>query len=162
MAQANEKTPHYGAEFSEDRVYRYCLWRVWDSTKPLVMFIGLNPSTANESKNDNTISKLMKIAKHNGYGGFYMMNLFAVISKDPNILLSHPNPIGNNNGWLEKIAPLCATTVFAWGSFKQAEVRAKEVKAMFPNAHCLWQNKNGSPKHPLYCLDKQEIIHFNP
>jgi hypothetical protein len=38
-----------GAEFSTDRKYRYALWRKWDAINPLAMFIGLNPSTANES-----------------------------------------------------------------------------------------------------------------
>ena len=39
-----EKEEINGAEFSEGRKYRYALWRIWDSSKPLVMFIGLNPS----------------------------------------------------------------------------------------------------------------------
>ena len=43
------------ALFSKDRVYRYALWRIWDLKKPKVLFIGLNPSTADEIKNDPTI-----------------------------------------------------------------------------------------------------------
>ena len=63
-----------GAEFSEDRKYRFCLFRIWDRNLPLVMFIGLNPSTANETDSDPTIRSCGRIAKANGYGGFYMMN----------------------------------------------------------------------------------------
>lgn len=60
----------FGADFSNDRKYRYALWRIWDRTKPLVMFIGLNPSTANETENDPTIKSVGRISKNNGYGGF--------------------------------------------------------------------------------------------
>lgn len=76
-----------GAEFSEDRKYRFALWRIWDKSKPLVMFVGLNPSTANESDNDPTIKSVCRIAKSNGFGGVYMMNCFAYVSTDPKQLV---------------------------------------------------------------------------
>lgn len=150
-----------GAEFSEDRKYRYCLWRIWNENKPKIMFVGLNPSTAREDKNDNTITKLVKITKNNGFGGFYMMNLFAIVSADPKILQTDSNPLGDNNGWLEKIAPKCDKIVFAWGNFKEAKERSIEVINMFKEPYCLFQNKNGSPKHPLYCIDETKLILFD-
>ena len=52
-----------GAFFSSNRKYRYALWRVWDHTKPYVMFIGLNPSIANETDNDPTIRRCINYAK---------------------------------------------------------------------------------------------------
>jgi hypothetical protein len=150
-----------GAEFSQDRKYRYCLWRIWDESKPMVMFIGLNPSTAKEDKNDNTITKLVKITMNNGFGGFYMMNLFAIVSPHPEILTSGVDALGDNDGWLEKIAPKCNKIVFAWGNFKEASERSLKVMEMFKGAYCLFQNKNGSPKHPLYCKDETVLIPFN-
>ena len=56
-----------GADFSEDRKYRFSLWRIWNQELPLMMVIGLNPSTANETDNDNTIQSVCRIAKYNGY-----------------------------------------------------------------------------------------------
>lgn len=44
----------FGATFSGDRTYRYSLWRIWDRSLPLVMFIGLNPSKANLTPNTPT------------------------------------------------------------------------------------------------------------
>jgi len=149
-----------GAEFSQDRKYRYCLWRIWDKEKSLVMYVGLNPSTAKENKNDRTITKLEKITRNNGFGGFYMMNLFAIVSKKPSVLKTDPNPLGDNNGWIEKISPKCEKIVFAWGNFKESRERSIEVMKMFKDPYCLVQNKNGSPKHPLYCRDKTELIPF--
>jgi hypothetical protein len=150
-----------GAEFSKDRKYRYALWRVWDEKLPMVAYIGINPSKANESVNDNTITKVKKISAYNGFGGLYMMNLFAYITTRPEVLLTCGDPLGDNNGWLEKIAPKCEKIVFAWGNFKQAQERSKEVMKMFPEAYCLHQNLNGTPKHPLYCLDETKLIPFD-
>ena len=58
-----------GAVFSPDRIYRYVLYRVWDEAKPRVMFIGLNPSTADESVDDPTIRRCKRFAADWGYGG---------------------------------------------------------------------------------------------
>ncbi len=149
-----------GATFSDDRQYRYALWRIWDKSKPLVMIIGLNPSTANENKNDNTITKVIKVAKNNGFGGCYMMNLFGIISSDPSILVSHNNPIGKNDTWLDDIAEKCEKIVFAWGNFKEAKEQSNYVVKYFKDALCFTQNKNGSPKHPLYCKDDTKFIPF--
>ncbi len=53
-----------GALFSDDRVYRYALWRTWSPSQPSVMFIGLNPSTADESQDDPTIPAVEIHLKH--------------------------------------------------------------------------------------------------
>lgn len=149
-----------GANFSPDRKYRYALWRIWQPDKPLVMVIGLNPSTANEHVDDPTIKRVMKLVGGWGYGGFYMMNLFAIISSDPSILIGHSDPMGENDYWLEDIAIQCEMIVFAWGSFKEAKARAEIVKAKFPGAYCLRKSKDGNPWHPLYIPGKTQAIPF--
>jgi hypothetical protein len=125
------------AIFSEDRKYRYALWRIWDESKPKVMFIGLNPSTANETDNDNTIKKVCKIARHNGFGGAYMMNCFAYISTDPDQLKHNPMSDEWNNNMLTAMAAKCSEVVFAWGNFKIVKTtgRDNELCEMFPTAH---------------------------
>lgn len=69
-----------GAELSEDREYRYRLWRQWDAQKPTLAFIMLNPSTADESEDDPTIRRCLgyaedfefdKLSVHRGMGGDY-------------------------------------------------------------------------------------------
>lgn len=138
-----------GAEFSDDRKYRYALWRIW-SEKPLIMFVGLNPSTANETSDDPTIRRVKKFAYDWGYGGVFMCNLFGLVTPYPKDLIAHPNPIGDNNDWLEKISSRCEKIIFAWGGFKEAKTRSQQVIKMFPNAFALHINADGSPKHPLY------------
>lgn len=150
----------FGAIFSDDRKYRYALWRKWDESKPFIMFIGLNPSTASENMDDPTIRRVKRFAKDWGYGGVYMMNLFAVVSSNPKVLLTCDNPIGDNNEYLKKVKLDCKDVLFAWGNFKEAEKRAKEVSDMFPQAVCLGLNKNGTPKHPLYISANTTQINF--
>ena len=54
--------PLGGATFSADRRYRYRLWRHW-SCGPVLLVIGLNPSTADETRNDATIRRCIGYAK---------------------------------------------------------------------------------------------------
>lgn len=148
-----------GASFSTCRKYRFALWRIWDNSKPKLMFIGLNPSKANESENDNTIKRVVMIAKHNGYGGIYMLNAFAFISTNPDDLKDLTFNAAN------EAALICYSgqaqdVVFAWGDFKVVRERAKELIKMFPDAKALHINKNGSPKHPLYCKKDSPLIDF--
>ncbi len=124
-----------------------------------MMFIGLNPSTANETDNDNTIRKVIKIASHNGFGGCYMTNLFSYVSTDStnqDICVD----TDKNDLFLKEYSSKSERVVFAWGCFKIAIQRGKEVAKMFPNAFCIKKSKNGSPIHPLYQLDTSELIKF--
>lgn len=148
-----------GAKFSEDRTHRFALWRIWDESKPLVMFIGLNPSTADEKENDQTIESVERLSKFNGYGGFYMMNCWSYISTDPNGLIHDNLYEAYNDTMLIDIARQCGDVIFAWGNFKVVADRGrdKELLKMFPGAKCINKNKNGSPGHPLY---KKATIRF--
>ena len=87
-----------GAKFSLDRVYRYRLWRFWDKRKGIVLFIGLNPSTADEKVNDPTIRRCIGYAMDWGYGGMLMGNIFAYRNTYPETLkICGVDPIGIEN-----------------------------------------------------------------
>lgn len=135
-------------EFSDCGKYRYSLWRIWDNTLPIAMCIGLNPSTANAKKNDNTINILIRVLKGLGYGGFYMTNLFAWISSNPEDLLTCENAIGDNDNKLDEVESKCDVVIACWGNFKQAKDRIEYVLPNFPSAKCFGVNKNGTPWHP--------------
>lgn len=136
------------AHFSDCGKYRYLLERIWDYSKPRVVCIGLNPSTANGIDDDSTITNLCKLLESLGYGGLDMMNLYGLITPNPKELQAHPNPLGENDIWLDKMTEGC-DVIFCWGSFKQAEYRAKKMIAKFPNGLCLGKTPNGKPLHPL-------------
>jgi hypothetical protein len=153
-----------GATFSQCKRYRYALWRIWDESKPLVMFIGLNPSTANETTDDATIRRVKQIANNLGYGGVYMMNCFAYVSTDPKLLKHNPMSDEWNNNMLTTVSYKCdGNVIFAWGNFSIVKEtgRDTELIEMFPNAMALQINKNGSPKHPLYVKADIKPIIYN-
>lgn len=152
-----------GAEFSECRNYRYAIWRIWDVNKPKVMFIGLNPSTANETTDDATIRRVKSIAKNLGYGGVYMTNCFAYISTDPRLLKTNPMSKEWNDNVLTITASKCTDVIFAWGNFDIVKTTGRDLELieMFPQAKALHINKNGSPKHPLFVRSDIAPIAFN-
>jgi len=148
-----------GAKFSEDRKHRFALWRIWDNTRPLIMFIGLNPSKANEKDSDRTVTRVRNLAIKWGYGGFYMMNLFSYVSTNPEELVICTDNT-ENDSWLHQVREKCKEVVFVWGNFSIAKKRAKQVESMFEDAKALLLNKNGSPRHPLYVPGNIELINF--
>lgn len=148
-----------GAIFSPCRKYRYRLWRIWDFNKPTVMFIGLNPSKANEMDTDNTITRVIEFAKSWGYGGVYMMNLFAFVSTKPEKLKTCRDPVRDNDKHLIEVAKKCKMIVFCWGQF-DVFGRDKKIEKMFPNAVALHINDDGSPRHPLYVSSQTRPIQY--
>lgn len=148
--------------FSRDRKYRYTLYREWEPLKPLVAFIGLNPSTADEVQNDPTVTRCINFAKAWGAGRFCMLNLFGFRSTDPRGLYAVEDPIGDENlKWVDIVAADHASLVVcAWGTHgrKRLPEYCRELEAMLHNTQlqrgvpicCLGKNADGSPRHPLY------------
>lgn len=123
------------------------------------MFIGLNPSTADQYRDDPTIRRVSGFAAKWGYGGFYMMNLFAWVTPYPEELKKSSDPIGDNDEWLLLAASKCDKIVFAWGSFPEAADRSKAIVDRF-TGFALAINKDGSPRHPLYVKSDTELVSF--
>lgn len=142
------------AEFSECGKHRFQLTRIWDTMKPVAMCIGLNPSTANNEKNDATINWLSNSLGHLGFGGFKMMNLYSFITAYPKELFTGPIVPGINDQWILGTAYTCQEIVFCWGAFKGLEYQASKWAKIFPDAKCFGRNKNGSPWHPLAMFRK--------
>lgn len=131
--------------------YRYELHRIWDEEKPLVLFIGINPSTADATNDDNTSRICMNYAKRWGYGGLLLGNLFAYRSTKQSAIFSVLDPIGAQNDLsLQKLQSEAALVVCAWGNQGTYKNRDKDVLAFIKNPHCLRKLKSGSPCHPLY------------
>ena len=144
-----------GATFSPARKYRYTLHRIWDVDKPTMAVIGLNPSTADETKDDPTIRRCIGFAKLWGYGGLYMLNLFAYRSTDPAALKIVKNPIGpDNDKAILEVASKCKLVIAAWGNDGAIDGRGHAVRNLLTgfglDVHCLKKNMNGTPAHPLY------------
>jgi hypothetical protein len=115
------------------------------------MFVGLNPSTADETQDDPTIRRCVAFAKTWGYSAMCMTNLFAFRATLPKDMKAAIDPIGpDNDEYLFKIAYEAGIIVAAWGANGVYKGRDMEVRALLPALHCLALTKEGHPGHPLY------------
>jgi hypothetical protein len=123
------------------------------------MFIGLNPSTADEVNDDPTVRRCIRFARDWGYGGLVMMNAFAYRATDPRVMKAAFAPVGpDNDYWLLEMAKIRrrqgAVIVAAWGNHGIYRNRHQHILNLFQDAgitlHCLGLTKTGQPKHPLY------------
>ena len=151
------------AKLSACRQDRFALWRTWDESLPRVMFIGLNPSTADENTDDPTLVRCMNFAKAWGYGGVCTANLFAYRATQPADMKKAADPVGaRNDYWLRKLARDAALVVAAWGNDGAFLERSAQVRAMLPGLQCLKVNGSGEPAHPLYQRADVTPIPYRP
>jgi hypothetical protein len=131
-------------------VYRYELRRIW-GPGPILVWIMLNPSTADAAQDDATIRKCIRFAKKWGYGGIIVLNLYALRATKPEALWSHPDPIGPRNDAYLLSVPTDLMVVCAWGTDgrRGAEVLDRLV-ACGVQPHYLSLTAGGEPGHPLY------------
>lgn len=142
-----------GADFSPCRTWRYALWRYWDMSDMAncVAFIGLNPSTADETLDDPTIRRCIGFSKSWGFNGLIMLNAYAYRATDPNVMKAASDPLGPEN--LAKLAAYqgCVRlTIAAWGVHCDPVHALKVCVAVKRPIMCLGKTKSGAPKHPLY------------
>lgn len=150
------------ANISKDKIYRYTLSRTWDSTKFTVLFIGLNPSIADENIDDPTITRCINFAKDWGYGTLLMAILFAFRSTYPKEIYLIDDPIGKDNDYyLLECVKQSDLIIACWGNNGTYMDREKIIKELVPNLYCLQKNKNGTPHHPLRLPRDINPISFN-
>lgn len=142
------------AVLSADGTYRYLLTRR-RADGPAVMFVMLNPSTADAFASDPTLARCVGFARRWGYGGLILGNLYALRSTDPAALAVHPDPVGPENDRV--IAENCKApqlVIAAWGASFAHEDRPRDVLRIFALARravaCLGVTQGGWPRHPLY------------
>lgn len=142
------------ADFDPERIYRYSLRRVWDLRLPAVLFVMLNPSTADENHLDPTLRRCVGYARAWGYGKLLVGNLFALRATDPTELYSHPSPDGPlNDATLSMLAGEAEMVVAAWGNHGDLHGRDKAVEPLLTrkrNLFSLTLTRAGAPGHPLY------------
>lgn len=139
------------AIISECENYRYELKRTWDTSKPWVLFICLNPSTADQEEDDNTSRVCINYAKRWGYGGLVIANLFAYRSTDKSVLYKVSDPVGlENDGYLKRLSQEASETVCAWTDDGAFMGRDLAILPMLKSPKCLAKLKSGRPGHPLY------------
>ena len=142
------------ALYSPDEQYRYRLRRHWAEGKR-VAFLMLNPSTADEMKNDPTVARCEQRAIRLGYTGFEVINIFALRSTDPKGLYTHDNPQGSKNLFaIEQAISSVDDVICAWGAHGALLDQSAKIRKLITDlgGRCfhLGLTQKGEPKHPLY------------
>ena len=144
-----------GAVFDRSRRYRYLLTRRWEAQAAPVLFVLLNPSTADGRQDDPTIRRCMGFARAWGHGALEVANLFAWRATHPADLRRAVAPVGpRNDHYLLSAARRAARVVLAWGIHGSLLGRDQEVLALLERAGrelmCLGLTHGGQPRHVLY------------
>lgn len=148
--------------------YRYRLLRTWGDG-PRVMFVMMNPSTADPEFDDPTVFKCRRLAVKWGYGSMYVGNTFAYRATYQDDLVAIDDPIGpDNDSHLLQMAVESVMVVFAYGQPKHRRLKergiavARAMRASGVRLHSLRLAKNGTPSHPLYLPETLEPVIWEP
>lgn len=174
-----------GARISADGLYRYKLWREWRGShdrahwrwygeldgagrelgEPLsVLFVMLNPSTADGEQDDATIRKCVAFARRWRYERVEVGNLFAYRATAPRDLFAAAagridriiGPL--NQECIQDMVADAAIVVCAWGALAHAaghDFHVEEVRGWLEHygkkpTFAFGFTKSGQPRHPLY------------
>jgi hypothetical protein len=144
------------AGISSCKRYRWWLYRelVSAGKARLIIWVMMNPSTADHSKNDPTINKVMSYSKSWGFTDLLVLNIYAIRStQQANI----KGRVGSRNDWwLSTIFSYASRhnipVICAWG--RNHKDRGDEVRELAKQSGikllCLEHATNREPKHPLY------------
>lgn len=151
------RTGASSATFSPCGTYRYELRRAWDGTRPSIVVCALNCSTADATRDDPTVRRLISFAAREGAGALVVTNLFALRSPYPEDVYKHAEPIGpENDATLERIFSTHKSSrlILAWGAHGAFRGRGEIVGQMAMDLHgspeCFGLTNDGWPRHALY------------
>ncbi len=153
------------ARLSVSGMHRYWLLRKWDETLPTVVFCMLNPSTADDKKDDPTVSKCITLSTNNGYGTVVIVNLYAIRSSNPAAIQAAGDAVGQDNDIV--ITSMCdhRDVVCAWGSRASDPARIRHVRDIIKTCASktlmIGRNQDNSPSHPLYAQSSAQFIPFD-
>lgn len=152
--------------------YRYILGTVGNN--PLIT-IGINPSTAEPEKMDNTMKSVERIAMGNGFDSFIMFNVYAQRATDPNQMNKEINPMLHKENmeafqWILENSGKKPIIWAAWGTNIERRTYLKECLRDMINISnrykAIWCkvgkcSVKGHPHHPLYLKKDSRIEEFD-
>ena len=156
------------ADLSPCQNYRYNLTRIWGPGSRM-LFIGLNPSTADALRDDATVRRLLTFAVREGHDALEVVNLFDFRSTQPRVMLGAADPASPEND--QKIAwalDRADQIVAGWGSHGAHRGRGDQMMAklrepgLVGKSYCFGRCANGQPVHPLYQPNDAPLLRLWP
>ena len=139
--------------------------------RPPIAFCLLNPSTADENKDDPTVARCRRFAVAWGYGDVIVLNAFAYRATDPKDMKAHAEPVGAENdetilSTVEWVLKSGGKIVCGWGNHGDHLQRSTHLRTLlspFKNSEKIFAfpvTKSGQPGHPLYLKNSVELVNF--
>jgi hypothetical protein len=163
-----------GACFSRHRRFRYSWWRHW-SDRPIIAFVMLNPSIADERRPDRTVDRCLSHARRLGYGTLIVVNISPLVATNRFEMYAAPDAAGEpekNARHLTLVTQHAHRIIVAYGaaadhkSVRPMRAAAHDIlsqrhlyrplpidpyhEAFIPELQALRITKDGWPEHPLY------------
>lgn len=149
-----ERDEDTSAQLSECGRYRFELRRIWGAGAYLVLFVGLNPSTADATADDPTVRRWRGFAKAWGHDGFIVCNAYPLRSTDPRNIGGDSD---DDDAWcrnmdaIQHAADEAHRIVCCWGARITPARQRHVLSALRPrDVYHLGLTKDGFPRHPLY------------
>lgn len=143
--------------------YRYTLSRKLGGSKGVALFCMLNPSTADDTKNDPTIRRCIGFATSWGCSELRVVNLFSARATKPKALRDVRDPVGHgNDDIIRNEIGKASLLVAAWGATGGFLPRKRAFLQTFGEHEwmCLGHTREGHPLHPLYVPKDRGLERF--
>ncbi|KKB09608.1 DUF1643 domain-containing protein [Devosia chinhatensis] len=157
------------AVMSADGRYRQVMRRWLGERFPdkYILFIGMNPSTADANVDDPTCAREWTFARREGFSAMIKCNVGDYRATNPKMLVA-PGVAAVSPANLPAIRQAAAgaeRVVLCHGKLNKALSSAGReiVSALRADGHSLWcfgTNADGSPKHPLYLRADTDLVPF--
>jgi hypothetical protein len=148
------------AVLSRCGVYRYRLYRMW-AEGPCILWVLLNPSTADASRDDRTVNRCARFAESWGFGSMWIGNVYAYRATKPQHLPAGLREAeGLDNAYhLRSMQLLSSRVVYGWGNHGPAHTPDLfGILGAKVEAWCLGKTMLGMPKHPLYIKSNTPLV----
>lgn len=154
------------AQLSSCGKFRYRLGRAWAEAdaKPLV-FVMLNPSTADANVDDATIRRCIRFAQAHDFGAIDVVNLFAYRATKPEDLRRAGYQVGpENDRHIVDAVRGAGAVCLAWGSnvanLERPQIVLPMIRAQGVEPMCLRITRSGYPQHPLMLPSSCSLMSF--
>jgi len=169
------------ASFDDARMYRYLLVRSFvplEEVRARTLVVMLNPSVADDKRDDPTVKKLLTIGRKQGWDSITVANLFARIATKPRVLRDEADAgldvVGpGNDTVLRREAERATTVVVAGGSSVNVGPKAKVaacrgrgaavlalLRSVHPTLYAFRITTKNAPEHPLFLASDIGLVRF--
>jgi len=149
------------AAMSADRRYRWSLKRWWEDGEGQICWVMLNPSVADETRDDPTLRRVLHFSRTWKYQAVEVVNLFPLVSPDPRVVRRWAaDEFGSredrhaNASVVRRAMDQANRVIVAWGAVRWAYDWSEYViedswNRPRPALYALGETTLGFPSHPL-------------